>query len=1090
MADTVIPSAEEAYRQWQESQQAEQEYMARARQRPQTEAEVMQTLTAEQAYQRWLEQNRENDKPWYVDLKEAGTAVLGGVRDAGQEILDSVESLGDALTLTRDRPDDSDSFKIQLPDVERSGDPGDEFIRSTSQFVAGFLPALGIVRGARGAQAVSKLGQAAEATAAGALADTAALDPDSPRLSQMVTEWAKGNPAVDNALTQWLAGDPDDTELQKRMKNALEGAGLGLAADGIFKALGRFVSGRQVASRNAELRAAETQPRPQPSTASAQPAAEASATAPTPMPVVKIKPKDVEKIAGRLKSGDIADLDADLGINLENIEDGRGIREAIQTTSEVLQDTYTKVTGGKRSHEAVKALADEKLALARELGVEVDWLNQLYAGTKNLDGKFLAIRSMLASSSKQVFELADKAATSNSIEDLVALRKATVIHSGIQAEAKGIQTEIARALNAMKITAQSGEDRSKALGQLIDATGGLDINQAFAERIRMLSTAENPRAALAAFSRRTAYQKTRDAVLEGFIQGLLSNGSTLVLNGASNFFTMFMGVGERAIAGVGRSQPGGVARGEAFAMLHGMQQSFGDALSLAGRAFKAGEPQDVLTKLDYQSPDRPHAISAEAFEVNGSVGKAIDFLGTVIRLPGRLLMSGDEFFKVMNGRAEQYALAWRKAAEEAGGDREAFRRLYQHHVSNPSQETLKEAQQFARHQTFTHALTGGSAKFQQWINEIPELRIFFPFVRTPLNLLKYTGERTPVIRKAVDWIKRDLRSGDPAKAQLAQAKLRMGQMLYLSGMGLALNGTITGNAPTDKELRKRLLETGWRPYSVRIGNEYVPFNRADPWGMFLGAAADLVTIGQYLDQDDSEYSEAGMMALASVHSLVTDKAYLQGMSNLSDLVTGELWEKKKVVQDILTSLFPYSSLSRGITRAIDPVIRETNSTMDQLYRKIPGFPDELPPKRDLVGEPMLYRPGWAMNLLSPVRPSERSGQPVLEEIARLQIDIEGTDSIRSMGNTELTLDQRDYISKEWGKLNKKYIGDFLKEPAYASMTDGERALVIERMLRKFKDTARRKATAEFPELVEAYAEEKRQEALLISQEDRTPFFNF
>ena len=111
-----------------------------------------------------------------------------------------------------------------------------------------------------------------------------------------------------------------------------------------------------------------------------------------------------------------------------------------------------------------------------------------------------------------------------------------------------------------------------------------------------------------------------------------------------------------------------------------------------------------------------------------------------------------------------------------------------------------------------------------------------PFVRTPLNLLAYTLERTPaglLSKEAFDnraALKRlsKVDQSDLTKSEKRRyrALLRREEaikdkrinkqitgMTYLTGAYFAAQtGMITGGGPTDFTERKRLMESGWRPY--------------------------------------------------------------------------------------------------------------------------------------------------------------------------------------------------------------------------------------------------------------------------------------
>jgi len=63
--------------------------------------------------------------------------------------------------------------------------------------------------------------------------DFAAFDGQEQRLANLLTE--SDNPAFNNAVTQYLAADPEDSELEGRLKNVIEGQLIGLGLAGLFK---------------------------------------------------------------------------------------------------------------------------------------------------------------------------------------------------------------------------------------------------------------------------------------------------------------------------------------------------------------------------------------------------------------------------------------------------------------------------------------------------------------------------------------------------------------------------------------------------------------------------------------------------------------------------------------------------------------------------------------------------------------------------------------------------------------------------------------------------------------------------------------
>jgi len=81
-----------------------------------------------------------------------------------------------------------------------------------------------------------------------------------------------------------------------------------------------------------------------------------------------------------------------------------------------------------------------------------------------------------------------------------------------------------------------------------------------------------------------------------------------------------------------------------------------------------------------------------------------------------------------------------------------------------------------------------------------------------------------------------------ATRDLAVSKALIGTGMGTAVYQAALDGRITGSAPTDPKKTRLLLADGWKPYSIRIGDTYYSYKRLDPFSTTLGVAADLATL--------------------------------------------------------------------------------------------------------------------------------------------------------------------------------------------------------------------------------------------------------
>lgn len=171
-------------------------------------------------------------------LSDMGMGFLNGLRDAGV----NTAQLGlDILTLGNSGV----NLDEQVPDVEDRDSVAFGLTSGITQFATGFVPVLGVmsklnkvkrigdmvgrVRGA-GAFGRAVTGGVAKDMLAGGVADFAVFNPQEARFSDLVEDFGFNNP-----ITGYLQSDEDDSAFEGRMKNVLEGAGLGLVADGLIR---------------------------------------------------------------------------------------------------------------------------------------------------------------------------------------------------------------------------------------------------------------------------------------------------------------------------------------------------------------------------------------------------------------------------------------------------------------------------------------------------------------------------------------------------------------------------------------------------------------------------------------------------------------------------------------------------------------------------------------------------------------------------------------------------------------------------------------------------------------------------------------
>ena len=465
--------------------------------------------------------------------------------------------------------------------------------------------------------------------------------------------------------------------------------------------------------------------------------------------------------------------------------------------------------------------------------------------------------------------------------------------------------------------------------------------------------------------------RSRDAMLEIYINGLLSSAKTFEVNLLGNSTAIVTSVIDRAYAGFLRK--GGTVTGQEAAELGKSYwnsiTSLGDLWSLMGQSWRM-----EATGFIKQDFIRPHdrTLSAEGLKLGGNLGHMVNMFGSVVNFPGRVLLSADEVFKTINYRAETRALAYRKAFKEIGedganvGDKVQIKNRFNEIMKDLTvhDDIIEEAKGFAAKNTFTNPLQSHVIK---GINGAPDkvvpgiglrlkgildsdptgiMRVFLPFFQTPANLLNFAWERTPMLRKFNRGLQADLAKDAPqAVRELAEAKVATSRMMWASTMGLAMSGNFTGAPPVDPNLRRTLeADMGGNPhwYSFQINGKWYKYDRFDPIGVIMGASANLAVMGkaamnlagQAKNGDESEaihekYLEVLEAGTVGMVRLITDRHYLQSFSEMLSLFSGEgsvlgkfqrAGEKVGTVFNPVTAMTTgfYSSIRRNITQGLEP----------------------------------------------------------------------------------------------------------------------------------------------------------------------------
>lgn len=494
---------------------------------------------------------------------------------------------------------------------------------------------------------------------------------------------------------------------------------------------------------------------------------------------------------------------------------------------------------------------------------------------------------------------------------------------------------------------------------------------------------------------------------------------------------------------------------EASETLGSLWQFTGDALTYAKQAWKKSEA--ILEGTNASSKTDTSNFQA--------IPKALG--GNYINAPVRLLNATDEFFKQINYRAKVRGLAVAEAKARGLAGKE-FDEYTERYFRNSFTEdgltgTNLTALQYAREVTYTNDLQGIAKGFQNLVNDNPALKQFFPFIRTPFNLVKAVADGTPL---AGFYRYKDLlgTSGNARNITRARGDLAMGSVFMTSAYGLYQLGVIQGATPQsgedmspvdkfkDTDLVRLAKSKGFVPYSFKIGDTQIEFKRIEPFGTFFGLVADIGDTYARLNEKEKEKLGASMLLWSmerlkenpiSYNDRITN-GFLATLSGVRDNTFSKTFFAQ--ANDILESIMntDANSASQFIRNKIgsyvpniytkifvnDPYFRDVKNIVDEAKKRT-GLGTPPSPFYNFMGEPIQDPRGTTKrlldNVLLPITVQTNKKDVLVDELIRIGEAPRKLDYFTDKGN-----DYRDFKSGQNTAFDK--INDLLRTYKIGGLT--------------------------------------------------------
>ena len=336
-----------------------------------------------------------------------------------------------------------------------------------------------------------------------------------------------------------------------------------------------------------------------------------------------------------------------------------------------------------------------------------------------------------------------------------------------------------------------------------------------------------------------------------------------------------------------------------------------------------------------------------------------------------------------------------------------------------------------------------------WINTattaVPALKNFFMFPRTGINMAKLAMSYTPlaaipglnkyskILYAGDDMVKikaalkdHGIKDFDKTPNAMAiyknlqkeyQGRLMLSSTTATLGFTYAMNGGIRGNGPVSGTDRRKLQDMGWKPKTIKIGNNWVSYEGIPMLDTILTVMGDAA---YYHNDLGSSMTQSIVDKLAwTICATYVNNTPLYGMEPLQKAFAGDESAFNRITANMIRGAIPMSGALGVVSNAITSSQKDIyKDMMGYVTNRVPIASSFLPERIDYwtggeineIDNPLLR----TLNALSPIKVSQGE-EPWRKWL--LDIGFNGISILSKTynGDREYTAEEREIIGRLIGE---------------------------------------------------------------------------
>jgi hypothetical protein len=563
----------------------------------------------------------------------------------------------------------------------------------------------------------------------------------------------------------------------------------------------------------------------------------------------------------------------------------------------------------------------------------------------------------------------------------------------------------------------------------------------------------------------------RDKVAEFVINSYISGVGTIAVNAMSALVKAPLAITERFILGLYPGSP--IKLSESKAMIRGFFEGMSEGIHFGRAGWTKGSPLDTEANIDQIRAAIGGSVNSSDLEKKA---------GAIVRTPTKASVAIDEFSKAIFRRMQYNAMIHRLSdaipeSKLGGMSREdLYQQLkqvdigsqdWQDQIRKVNPAMAQDILDFAKANTFQADLGSIGNSMLRLRAQHPELVFVAPFIKTPINILK------------------DALSYTPASLFMKQFKGKKDEALARTVIGAGLasmtayqiaQGNMTGSYPKDPARREAMIAAGLPEYSVKIGDTWYSYARVEPLATILGVFGDTVeSLRDYYSQPkaDQKIQQLAVDGTLAITKNLTSKTFLEGITGILQAVHNPEIYGGSFINSFAGLVVPAAVAQ--FARVPDPYQREVRTFDEAVAARIPGLREDLPIKRDLLGEPKMNPAQGVAGVLG-IASKEAEQTPLQQEISNIGFSYSAVP--KKIRNVELDTNTYEKYAKISGELVTQQLNQLLDTPLYQNSSRAVKKILMKRVAEKARGVATNQILIEQMQTNPDFAVEFRRQRLL------------